>query len=342
MKYRVTLAMPVYNVERYVEQALLSALNQTFGSIEYLIIDDKGQDDSMNIVRRIIAEHPRGIDVRIVDHIINQGTGATKNSAIKEAQGEYLYFMDSDDEITSNCIQVLYDKMIERPVDFVAASFVRSDVNGNILSNYIYLDSIFCDTNKKIVDYVYNNELSFYVTTWNKLYDITFLREKKIICFPKHFSEDILFSFQVTLAASSCRLISDILYRYNVIQGSATDTSSRTVEKSIVIAKQHLEILSFKKSKLSQYENRLWYGRLVNSIVFEAYFYAYWVLKSSMSSKDKRMYILKMLEFPIGSHEVKRDSAWKTNILFLISLLPYKIKVCLVKIIYNKYYSKNN
>lgn len=150
--------MPVYNVEKYVERALLSALNQTFESIEYLIIDDKGQDGSMNIVRRIVAEHPRGTDVRIVDHIINQGTGATKNTAIKEAQGEFLFFMDSDDEITPNCIHILYDKMMEVHVDFVAASFVRTDINGNILSSYIYSDSIFRDTNKKIADYVYNNE----------------------------------------------------------------------------------------------------------------------------------------------------------------------------------------
>lgn len=342
MKYKVTLAMPVYNVEKYVERALLSALNQTFESIEYLIIDDKGQDGSMNIVRRIVAEHPRGTDVRIVDHIINQGTGATKNTAIKEAQGEFLFFMDSDDEITPNCIHILYDKMMEVHVDFVAASFVRTDINGNILSSYIYSDSIFRDTNKKIADYVYNNELSFYVTTWNKLYNLEFLRRKKIQCLPKHFSEDILFSFQLILVASSCALISDILYRYNVISGSITDVSSRTVEKSIIIADQHLEILSFKSGKILQYENKSWYSRMVNSIVFESYFYAYWVLKSSMSSNDKKNYILRMLKFPINYSKVRRMNTLKTNILFLMSFLPYSVQTQLIKIIYCKYCLKED
>lgn len=91
MNYKVTLAMPVYNVEKYVERALLSALNQTFDSIEFLIVDDKGTDRSMEIVSEIVSTHPRGKDVRIIDHVVNQGTGATKNSAIREAKGEYLF-----------------------------------------------------------------------------------------------------------------------------------------------------------------------------------------------------------------------------------------------------------
>lgn len=60
MNYKVTLAMPVYNVEKYVERALLSALNQTFDSIEFLIVDDKGTDRSMEIVSEIVSTHPRG------------------------------------------------------------------------------------------------------------------------------------------------------------------------------------------------------------------------------------------------------------------------------------------
>ena len=66
--YKVSLAIPIYNVSLFVERALLSALNQTYDNIEYLIVDDKGQDDSMDIVHRIIKDHPRGKDVRIIEH----------------------------------------------------------------------------------------------------------------------------------------------------------------------------------------------------------------------------------------------------------------------------------
>ncbi|MFK2656934.1 glycosyltransferase family 2 protein [Bacteroides fragilis] len=84
--------MPVYNVEKYIERALLSALNQTFESIEYLVIDDKGQDESMNIVRRIVTKHPRGKYVRIIDHGENRGTGATKKYCHKRGKGKISIF----------------------------------------------------------------------------------------------------------------------------------------------------------------------------------------------------------------------------------------------------------
>ena len=64
--YKVSLAIPIYNVSLFVERALLSVLNQTYDNIEYLIVDDKGQDDSMDIVHRIIKDHPRGKDIRII------------------------------------------------------------------------------------------------------------------------------------------------------------------------------------------------------------------------------------------------------------------------------------
>ena len=69
--YKVSLAIPIYNVSLFVERALLSVLNQTYDNIEYLIVDDKGQDDSMDIVHRIIKDHPRGKDVRIIEHPYN-------------------------------------------------------------------------------------------------------------------------------------------------------------------------------------------------------------------------------------------------------------------------------
>ena len=117
--------MPIYNVAPYVERALLSALNQTFESIEFLIVDDRGTDNSMEIVRKIVAEHPRGKDVRIIEHPHNIGLGATRNTAIDNAQGEYLFFMDSDDEITPDCIEVLYKAMMEEPSLPSMALFAR-------------------------------------------------------------------------------------------------------------------------------------------------------------------------------------------------------------------------
>ena len=119
----ITLSMPVYNVEKYVERALLSALNQTYENIEFIIADDRGTDTSMDIVRRIVSSHPRGKQVRIIEHERNIGLGAGRNTAIEHATGKYLFFMDSDDELSPDCIDRLYAKMQEENVDFVEGSY---------------------------------------------------------------------------------------------------------------------------------------------------------------------------------------------------------------------------
>ena len=214
-QYKVTIAMPVYNVAPYVERSLLSALSQSFQNIEFLIIDDKGTDNSMEIVRQIVSTHPRGKDVRIIDHRINQGPGQTRNTAIEQAQGEYLYFMDSDDEIMPDCIQALYDAMTETPVDFIAASHIvvrdNQPIRESVLPNRI-LNGTY-----ELWQYQSSAKQPIYIVTWNKLYRLKFLKNNHIRCAPHHRNEDEIFTTQVWCEACSCRLLSNITYKYRLI-----------------------------------------------------------------------------------------------------------------------------
>ena len=210
MSYEVTIAIPVYNVEKYVEKSILSALNQTFNSIEYLIIDDKGTDRSIDIVKNIVKKHPRGNHVRIVDHIVNKGTGATKNSAIKEARGRYLYFMDSDDTIHPQCISKLYHIAEKNKVQIVASSHNTCDERGKIIS-INRLKQHFTE-GEQLIDYYRNNH--FFVYTWNKLYDIKYLRDNNIRCIPHHLCEDVFFTFQIISTCKSFYIYNGATYDY--------------------------------------------------------------------------------------------------------------------------------
>lgn len=144
--------MPIYNVEKYIERALLSALNQTYQDLEILIVDDLGHDNSMNIVHQLKSTHPRGNCIRIITHKKNLGLGGTRNTAIESAQGKYLYFMDSDDAIVPDCIETLYNIISQEKVDFVAAGINQIDENENSLKitnypnitrrvNYVWLNT---------------------------------------------------------------------------------------------------------------------------------------------------------------------------------------------------------
>lgn len=210
MSYEVTIAIPVYNVEKYVERSLLSALNQSFESIEYLIIDDKGTDKSIEIVKGVIKKHPRGEHVRIVDHIVNQGTGATKNSAIKEAKGRYLFFMDSDDTIHPKCISKLYHIAEKNKVQIVASSHNTCDERGKVIS-LNRLKQHFVE-GEHLIDYYRNN--TFFVYTWNKLYDLKYLRDNNIRCIPHHLCEDVFFTFQIICTCKSFYVYNGATYDY--------------------------------------------------------------------------------------------------------------------------------
>lgn len=228
--------MPVYNVEKYIERSLLSALSQTYSDIEYLIIDDKGTDNSIELVKKIACSHLRGRDIRIIDHGSNKGTGATKNTAISVARGQYIFFMDSDDTIAPNAIELLYNKIVETNSDLVCASY-RVVKDGKTIDERIY-PSIHVEGRCSISEWMIKTNLFFHIPTWNKLYNVDFLRSNEIYCIPHHRNEDTVFSFQVALYAKSITSLDDVTYTYYMIPGSTVHQS-----KNDFYYNQYLEIL---------------------------------------------------------------------------------------------------
>ena len=122
---KISVLIPVYNAEKYIRLAMDSALAQTFNDIEFLVIDDCGTDSSVDIVREYQQTHPRGKDIRIVRQPQNGGLGRARNRIIDEAQGIYLYYLDGDDAIEPNTIELLYEKAKAFDADMVYGSYKR-------------------------------------------------------------------------------------------------------------------------------------------------------------------------------------------------------------------------
>ncbi len=111
MVYDVTIGIPVYKSVDYIRRALESALSQTYSSIEFLLVDDCGNDGSMEIVRQMMTSHPRSEHIHIISHPSNFGVARSRNEIIEMAQGQYLYFMDSDDVIAENTIELMMENV---------------------------------------------------------------------------------------------------------------------------------------------------------------------------------------------------------------------------------------
>ena len=250
MDYLVTISMPVYNVRNFVERSLMSALNQTFEYIEFLIVDDCGYDGSMEIVYNIKKRHPRGMHIRIVEHKMNAGLGMTRNTAIEEAKGQYLFFMDSDDYIAPNTIELLYSAALKYNTD-VAIACDYNDLNGVVFKRY-QLPNKTEKGKYAVAKWMMNTKLYFPIHTWNKLYRVDFLRSNNIHCIVGHMVEDTWFTFQVVMKAQSITSVNDYTYYYNI-----NPYSHSRQQRDEKFFQQYIEIFNARKQLLSNEKGSL-------------------------------------------------------------------------------------
>ncbi|MCQ2593759.1 MAG: glycosyltransferase [Treponemataceae bacterium] len=118
----ISLVIPIYNVEKYLAECLTSCINQTLTNIEIICVNDCSPDNSRSIAEDFARRDSR---IKIIDHEQNKGLGAARNTGIEHAQGEYVWFVDSDDVIAENACQLLYDTATQYQVDILCFDVVN-------------------------------------------------------------------------------------------------------------------------------------------------------------------------------------------------------------------------
>lgn len=213
--YLVSIIIPVYNVETYVRDSLSSALNQTFESIEYIIVDDCATDKSMDLVRKMIDKHRRKDDVHIYQHKQNLGLSVARNTGLEKASGKYIFFMDSDDEITTDCIEKHYIALTRKDANFSIANINLVGAKSIHIKDFPQD----CPTKDLLA--------SFFLREWNvsacnKLYLREFLLQNNLLFKKGLLQEDILWSYQLCLSTNSVAWINDRTYIYKIRENSIT------------------------------------------------------------------------------------------------------------------------
>ena len=220
MSPRVTIAIAVYNVEKYIEKCIESTLCQDFDDYEVLVVDDRSKDGSIAIVERLSRTHSNGKKIRIIHHEQNTGTGGVRNTCMKEAKGEYLFFMDGDDYLAFNSIRLLYDAMLTNNADIVMGNHQLITVDGEVVLSSNYRPGL-TESEYAIAQWMKDNNSNYYpVATWNKLFKTSFLRDNGIECVPWHRQEDIYFALQTSFVVSRIFTIPDITYYWVQVDGS--------------------------------------------------------------------------------------------------------------------------
>lgn len=184
-------------------------MNQTYsGEIECVVVDDCGADSNWQIVENFIFEYKGKIDFKLLSHTGNKGLSATRNTGMDHASGEYIYFLDSDDEITPECIERLAKPLENCKYHFVTADFTI--VGGRPVTTYLKARGEYISGIKEAY---YRKEWN--VTAWNKLCNIDFLRRNNLRFKESIIHEDILWSFYLANLAKSMYALEDKTYIYN-------------------------------------------------------------------------------------------------------------------------------
>lgn len=328
--YEVTIAIPIYQVEEFIENTMNSALSQSFQSIEYLIIDDCGKDNSLNIIKDIKHNHPRGENIHIIKTDKNSGIAVVRNLAIDHAKGKYLYFLDGDDEISKDCVELLHNYISKYNVDFVSASYQRIELNGHVTSRKY--DELHINQPNLLAKLHYKSQSSLlHGTMWNVIFDIHWLRKNNIKCNPGTLHEEPDFLIQLITHTNSCYLLPNITYYYKLRNNSATQKQRTSIPISEV--ESHIKSLDFRKNYAKTLRPKDYFPELALYIMKNNFKDASIYISAPLECRFSNQYLKKVLELPFGLNDIIKFNHYRLKVLsfYLFFKLPVYVQRFILK-----------
>lgn len=269
----ISIVVPVYNAQDYIERCISSIQGQTFQNYEVYLIDDGSQDDSAKIIKSCIKNDERFHYV----YKTNEGQAIARNLGIELASGRYITFVDSDDFIADNYLEIMYESIIDSQADLVVCEFERiyhNKVSYNSLSEFDVRNCRF-------------------PAVWGKLFRLDWIIEKNIRFPDKLWYEDLCFFAQYITLVDHIKIIHKPLYKYIQNPNSTMYTYSNKINDIFSV----FSILENKKIDPNILEFIKIYHGLVGT-VYRASF------KDDFSVDTIRSIVL---------HTVKNDKLWIKN-----------------------------
>lgn len=265
----VTIVVPIYNVEKYLRKCLNSIVNQTYKNIEIICIDDGSPDNSIDILNEFAQKDER---IKIIRQE-NQGLSGARNTGINNAIGKYIMFIDSDDWIELNMVELMINKIEKENLDLVICGTFNNISEKEYQVNN--LKEIKENIKNKIDGISYFKIVTsktnlFTASSCNKIYRLNLIKEKKILFPEKRLYEDLFFSFQYLINSLNVNVIEKPLYHYFVKrEGSITNTLNiKDINDTLFTLKSLEDFLK----KIDQ-------DKLLNSLEFKEYMFL-WISRA--------------------------------------------------------------
>lgn len=267
---KISIIVPVYNVEKYIDKCLKSLVNQTLKDIEIIVVNDGSPDNSQKIIDKYERKYSN-----VKSYIKkNGGISSARNYGLKYAKGEYIAFVDSDDYVDVTMFEKLYNKAKKDSYDIVECNLHMVDDNGNLIKDVYHTLPNDINTEEELKKYMIN----MYTSVWNKIYKKNLfdnkIRFKKGVWF-----EDVEFLYRLIPFVKSIGFVNENLYYYVQREGSITKTFD---DRLYCYVDNWNGIVNFYKEKglYSKYYEELEYS-------YVRYLYASFI-KQSSNYKDKK------------------------------------------------------
>ncbi len=232
----ISVCMPVYKTEQYLKRSVDAVLSQSFTDFELLLIDDCSPDNSGKLCDGYCAADNR---VKVVHLEKNGGVSNARNTAINMASGKYVCFLDSDDYIDSNMLEVLMKSMTDNPAQAVIFGPTEEYYNNHgklVGTKDIAPENKVIKDKEALREEILQLELKdLYGYPWNKLYDLEYLRKCGAIFPPMKFNEDIIFNIDFFMDAESCNTLNFTPYHYVKHNKSKTGSFIPTYYEDIMV-----------------------------------------------------------------------------------------------------------
>ncbi len=226
MLSKISVIIPVYNVEKYLGKCLDSVICQTFSDIEIICINDGSQDNSLEVLNSYAKKDSR----IVVINKKNEGVSVARNMGLDMAQGDYIMFLDGDDSLVPDACELAYAEITKNNADICVFSHLEQDEENLVPSS----------KNKQIKKYANNPDFSgFQVFIWDKIYKKSFF-DKNNLRFPigVKTSEDTIFCWSCMFNNPKYAFLDKALYIYRINRpGSATSDFTKCIKNDLAALK---------------------------------------------------------------------------------------------------------
>lgn len=330
---KVTVAIPVYNVEAYVDRCINSVFSQDYDNLEILIVYDISIDSSLEVAIDTLKKG--NLPYRIIEKKEeDKGPGKSRNLILDNFQGDYLFFLDSDDFLEPFAIGLLVKEAIANDADIVAASHRSVDEAENRINVFEYPDKRIFD-NSSLKHYVYVENGYFSVYSWNKLYKASFLKENNIR-YIHDIVEDAVFSFLEIKKINKIVLLSDTTLNY-LIRSSSITNAIMYNDLSLDTAKIYLSIRDYKYSSNENSNELVDVCSNVDAFLFGFTMIVRNSYKSKCISVQEKLSLCQSAfitpEIPLKNFfQLLYSKKASLILLLVVKVLPFRFNMLLVKL----------